>query len=1856
MPDQGWNVVKSVPDAATPATPAAGGWNVVASQPDQGAAPPAQPLQPYAAQPTQMSGGLPHPDLVAQVTSAHAQTLAAAILAPPPTQAQRDFAPGIPTPPIPYDLQTDQQRLAAPGAPTFQNPRTGRSSVRQEPGIERGPLSVLDMPVTGVQKMGEGVAQMAQPEANQKVGGVSKIVRGGFEAATPFSLPKMAATPLVSAASVGMGMVAQDAVEKGLKKLGLPPGWAAIAGDVAGVIAGVGTHAKLTPKSTAALKAKYEPILKARADKVNAPPPPGPTANSTGTEPYQPASAPPPRTPAPAPSIEPPAPSEPTAAPPPAAPVQGVSKTPQSKAAEPAPPGWNVVRSTRKPADLEAKLPAALRGAKPRYSYGPKQFDLSFQSDLDRAAYITAQNTRSKGDAGYLKFVMDATGESEEAVRRHGADVRAALKAQAKNEEAGTLNVPDMARHRFGAKEIPAQTIAAQPSQHTINPARASNGNEEPGKTDHQVAGPGQQGRQLPEAADGVRGPGTGHRTSVLVPDSDVEHPATYRVRELGDLKASHHGFSFQENPDYPYTNDRDYTKAENQKRVILQAQKFNPRYLVTDNPDTGNGPPVVDTDGNALGGNSRVMTMQRVYAQHPEASASYRAHLRAQATHYGIDPADIDAMKQPVLVREISRAEAAPMQRAITDFNRTGTAKLGPSEQALVDSKRVSADTLEAIQHHIAKHGEDGSLAKALASDDGIDIVNRLVADGAIAERERPQYVADGKVTPEGKTRLGRLMIGRLFSDVNQFDETPAGIKNKLERIVSPLARLEARPEWDASMNANIRGALQVMQEAASRDFSKLEDLDSQQGMFGARKFGPDAYRWAYVLKNNSMRALGNAFKAYAERESRSRPDTTADMFAPPPVSQAEAFAETIGKLKNIDRKIDVEPGAPPAKPPAGASPAQGEQSSVAEPAKRVPLTLQQLPEYAQDAFVRHSMMRRTNEQHSKGPWPHEEVTFRKETVPLESLRHRNEMLFEKGSTFQHRGSMTKGPIAVNERGEVIDGNNRTYEAVQRGDKHIEIFRAVPKSPEQEKSEPAVESNSKRGGPPAEPPANPPAGTSPAQGAQPTATPPPAPPPVKAPSGPVTMGAGLGAFEPFLRESIEDMRAMKVKRDAAIEALERSKITKNQWTWGEQVRRYFTSERDVWTGRANQGIAKVRKLTLPSKNRRTGVDLAAEAVAIAREFKQTPAELQTILDGSHPDLARIQDPNEFKRVMDRIQALRPAIERAQKPMDAAMKAVDQFYTNMASTTGAEGKRVGNLDATWNPETYVPHVLHPKGEGGVATPRQKMGQALGGRIGKYFGFSERRAYPTLLHAIMADVIPKTMNVHDAFTIQQDNFATSRATRLLEDTLKNTSIGKYTVKANAPEDWVPIAPQSNEFRALVPYDSGTIDEAGQPVLDVAEKRLFVPKFIEQSLRPITSPDFTTEIMAVNALRVTQAATKAAQLGLSFFHATTENYMALANMGPKGWIRALRADRESAQFLLAERDLIAHGGTSSIQGNTVEAYHALQPGSIPTYGDIWRQNAAVKIMDQAAKAISDFTFANLQRRFKVTDYQMHVAAWMAKNPAAWGRDVMLAKQSIAKEVNAIYGGLHWENLGLNKSTIEIARAVMLAPDWTLSNIFNVKYAFEKGPGGRMARMFWARTLTGGLVATQLASLLFSGRPSPRPTMVYMGHDSSGREIYQNIFFKGAPGDATNLVTNVYDYGLQGIARTLAGKGAPAVRTALQLISNRDYLGHEIAPKGMNPVASSVRTTYSAAKSMLPVPLSLTNQADMLFGPEAHKYKLAESLTTMFSGNPPSHVPPSGTHMTDGVLRPNAPREENSALQQAISGSVYKKRAKR
>jgi N12 class adenine-specific DNA methylase/GGDEF domain-containing protein len=114
------------------------------------------------------------------------------------------------------------------------------------------------------------------------------------------------------------------------------------------------------------------------------------------------------------------------------------------------------------PANGQPALGKDLAGAKPRYSYGAKQFDLSFASDIDRAAYIAAQKTPSKRDADYVKFVSDATGMSEAEVRAHGAKVRDAIKAIAKDAEPGKLAVPAVHGAAASATAAPANPKRAK--------------------------------------------------------------------------------------------------------------------------------------------------------------------------------------------------------------------------------------------------------------------------------------------------------------------------------------------------------------------------------------------------------------------------------------------------------------------------------------------------------------------------------------------------------------------------------------------------------------------------------------------------------------------------------------------------------------------------------------------------------------------------------------------------------------------------------------------------------------------------------------------------------------------------------------------------------------------------------------------------------------------------------------------------------------------------------------------------------------------------------------------------------------------------------------------------------------------------------------------------------------------------------------------------------------------------------------------------------------------------------------------------------------------------------------------------
>lgn len=386
-----------------------------------------------------------------------------------------------------------------------------------------------------------------------------------------------------------------------------------------------------------------------------------------------------------------------------------------------------------------------------------------------------------------------------------------------------------------------------------------------------------------------------GSATSVRVPGEDRSYAARYQVRELADVQPSHSGVTFQPNQKYALTNDRDYSNAVNQGKVITNSApgKFDPSYHITDNPDATNGPIVVDSDGHALGGNGRAMILDRVYRYNQQGAAAYKDMLAQKATQFGIDPAEVAKMKQPVLVREINDSEfqqPQSKQSAITDFNKKGTAELTPSERAITDSRRVSQKTLDSIAGKFDERGPDTTLADVLRGSSGTDILDRLINEGVVTPQERAALAGKNELTEAGKERIGKLMVGRFFRDPAQIDSTAPVIRGKLERLAAPVARVDGLGQWD--ITPKLQEAMDVLEEATAHKVSTVDDLLRQKGLFGdSNTYSADAITLAKRLKADSATSLVKAARQYAQDAADSQRSLLG-----PGISQEQAFKEAFG------------------------------------------------------------------------------------------------------------------------------------------------------------------------------------------------------------------------------------------------------------------------------------------------------------------------------------------------------------------------------------------------------------------------------------------------------------------------------------------------------------------------------------------------------------------------------------------------------------------------------------------------------------------------------------------------------------------------------------------------------------------------------------------------------------------------------------------------------------------------------------------------------------------------------------------------------------------------------------------------
>lgn len=400
-----------------------------------------------------------------------------------------------------------------------------------------------------------------------------------------------------------------------------------------------------------------------------------------------------------------------------------------------------------------------------------------------------------------------------------------------------------------------------------------------------------------------------------------------YRVVEAKQLKPSHDPVNFEPVKGYPGgVQERDYFNDKDAQLAVIQhTQGYDPSFTLSDAPGPEHGPPMVTPDGIVLGGNSRAMSTLRLYRE--GSGAAYRNALLDRLSQLGLDPAEVTAMKEPILVREIiSPPQDIQGMRALgSDLNRVFTRKLSEFEQAVSAGKRLSPATLDYILQQLTDLGE-GATLRDLLRERSKGILEKLEADGVIAPTERRQFIDEKTDTfnEVGKDFVENAILGSVIDDPQVLANAPKGVLRKIERSLSSIAKIKARSgAWDITDYA--KEALREHIAAASKGVSIEDHINPPTALMFARdRIHPIVEGIARKL-GESGAEVKKAFDNFAEDAEQDVKDQGAMAFLEPPVPW-KSFKENFG--------VDVRPeewGTVKAIP--NAIPATGVPDSVKAP-----------------------------------------------------------------------------------------------------------------------------------------------------------------------------------------------------------------------------------------------------------------------------------------------------------------------------------------------------------------------------------------------------------------------------------------------------------------------------------------------------------------------------------------------------------------------------------------------------------------------------------------------------------------------------------------------------------------------------------------------------------------------------------------------------------------------------------------------------------------------------------------------------------------------------------------------------------
>jgi len=379
---------------------------------------------------------------------------------------------------------------------------------------------------------------------------------------------------------------------------------------------------------------------------------------------------------------------------------------------------------------------------------------------------------------------------------------------------------------------------------------------------------------------------------------------ARYKLVEASEAVASHDPNSFKQREGYPEgVQERAYhrDRAE-QAKVMRNANKLNPAFLVNTNPDAVNGPPILDQNGVVLGGNSRTMSMQLAYEKHPDRAKELRAYMEAHAHETGFTPEDVKALKNPVLVRVVESTGPDDQKLLVRQMNESFTQGMDPRTMQVAMGRKLDDAAVKQLGDSMEA---DETLNAFLDSPRAEGFINALTRVGVIDQRNSNQYMVKGtkRLNEDGKQLVERVLVGRTVGDADLLSNTTAKIVGNIARSVPFMAQAKAHgATYDLGDDLKVAleqfndlsfRARQGHRAALNADMSDKEfkGLFAQAEMFGERNpilDNPRAMTLLEVLiRKNGPQKMSAVFRDYAALAAQ-HPEDQDSMFGDKPSPEA--------------------------------------------------------------------------------------------------------------------------------------------------------------------------------------------------------------------------------------------------------------------------------------------------------------------------------------------------------------------------------------------------------------------------------------------------------------------------------------------------------------------------------------------------------------------------------------------------------------------------------------------------------------------------------------------------------------------------------------------------------------------------------------------------------------------------------------------------------------------------------------------------------------------------------------------------------------------------------------------------------